>query len=107
MMDDLPPEGVGTSTIVALLTLADLSAALPAAGLSPKRLADLQSSIRTISRIAGRNPEHVPLALPTLRRILEHVVAGTRGLSKKTAQNLRSNLCAAIEASGLKRLLRT
>lgn len=106
-MEDLPPEGVDAGTVADLLTLADLSAPLPAAGLSPKRLADLQSSIRTISRIVGRNPEHVPFELPALRRILKHVVAGTEGLSKKTVQNLCSNLGAAIEASGLKWLLRT
>ena len=47
--------------------------------------------------------EHVPLDLPALRRILKHGAPGTEGLSKKTLQNLHSNLGAAIEASGLRR----
>jgi hypothetical protein len=106
-MEDLPPEGLEAGTIAALLTLADLSVALPAAGLPPKRLADLQSSIRTIYRIIGRNPEHVPFELPALQRILKPGAPGTEGLLKKTVQNLRSNLGAAIEASGLKRVRRT
>jgi integrase len=106
-MEDLPPQGFEPRIGATQLTLADLLATLSTAVLPPKRLADLQSSVRTICRIVGRNPEHIPLDLPVIRRILKHEAPGTEGPSKKTLQNLRSNLGAAIKASGLKSLLRT
>jgi integrase len=105
-MEQLPPEGFEIRAVKAL-TLADVLAALATAGLAAKRIADLQSAIRTISRIVGRSLENIPLDLPNLRRILKQGAPGTEGLSKKTLQNLRSNLTAAIEVSGLKKLIRT
>jgi integrase len=82
-------------------------AALVTTGLAPKRLADLQSAVRKISSILGRSPEQVPLEIPNLRRTLKQGAPGTEGLSRKTLQNLRANLGAAIELSGLKKVLRT
>jgi integrase len=105
-MEQPPRNGFETRAVKAL-TLSEVSAALAAAGLAPKRLADLQSAVRKVSAIVGRSPEQVPLELPNLRRTLKQGAPGTEGLSKKTLQNLRSNLGAAIEASGLKKILRT
>ena len=83
------------------LTLADVVAALPLAGFAPRRLMDLQSAFRTICGIAGRSPEH---SRSTFRRFGASFDrgAGNAGLSRKTLQNLKSNLGAAIAASGLK-----
>src|SRR5262245_35405236 len=105
-MEQFPPEGFEIRAVKAL-TLADVLAAVATTGLPAKRIADLQSAIRTISRIVGRSPVNIPLDLPNLRRILKQGAPGTEGLSRKTLQNLRANLGAAIELSGLKKVLRT
>src|SRR6476619_6015724 len=101
-MEHLPPDSFAPAK-----TLADVVAALPLAGLMPRRLMDLQSAIRTICGIASRTPEQLPLDLPALRRTLAPGAPGTEGLSRKTLQNLKSNLGAAIAASGLKSAKRT
>ena len=101
-MEDLPPDRFEPAKAATKLTLADVVAALPLAGFAPRRLMDLQSAFRTICGIAGRSPEQLPLDLPAVRRILRQGALGTEGLSRKTLQNLKSNLGAAIAASGLK-----
>ena len=55
-MEDLPPDSFEPAKAATQLTLADVIAALPMAGLPPRRLMDLQSAIRTICRYCRPQP---------------------------------------------------
>jgi len=82
-------------------TLADVLAALDGKDLSALRRRDLASAVRRVARMAGQAPDQVPLDLKVLSAILERGPANGKVPSPKTVQNLRSDLLAAIDTSGL------
>ena len=104
-MEQLPPDGFQSRAVKAL-TLSDVSGGSRGSWARTERLADLQSAVRNVSAIVRKGPEQVPLELPNLRRTGTGS-PGDRGAVEEDPQNLRSNLGAAIEASGLKKILRT
>jgi hypothetical protein len=88
------------------ITLADLYlAVLNMLSLGKTRRRDLLSAIVRIGRIAGRELSQIPLNPCRLKMILEQGSPGTEALSRKSLQNLRSDLAAAIAVSGLSKFL--
>jgi integrase len=84
-------------------TLADLLPALDATtGLSDTRLRDLRSSVKRVALLLGDDAGRIPLDLPAISAKLAAITPAVSGLSLKTFSNNRSNLLAAVKASGLK-----
>jgi integrase len=83
-------------------TLTEVLAALDGKDLSALRRRDLASAVRRVARMAGLEPHQVPLELKALSAIFERGPANGKIPSPKTVQNLRSDLLAAIDMSGLK-----
>jgi hypothetical protein len=89
-------------------TLKDVLDRLAAeAGLSDTRKRDLRSAVATYSKTMGEAPAGVALNVSAIRKNLESVVALQGRLSPKRLANLRSDLAAAIAASGLSPMLVT
>lgn len=99
--------GPDAPTVTAQATLANVLAALDGKSLSDTRLRDLASAVRRIARMAGHEPDQVALDLKVLTAILGRGPANGRIPSPKTIQNLRSDLMAAIDTSGLKPISKT
>jgi hypothetical protein len=99
----------GASFVAATeLTLADVDLAIRGSTeLSETRKRDLLSAVRRVGKIANRELEDIRLDPQELRYLLVPGRPGTEHLSPKGLQNLRSDLIAAIAASGLRPLLRT
>jgi hypothetical protein len=90
------------------ITLADLYlAVLNVQGLGRTRHRDFLSAIVRIGTITGRELNQIPLDPRQLNKILEQGAPGAESLSQKSLRNLRSDLAAAIAASGLAKFLRT
>ncbi len=84
-------------------TLADVLACLEADwGLLPTRKRDLRSAIHGFCRLTDRDPSMVAASVAELKSGLGTVNAARAGLSKKTLDNLRSNLLAALRESGIR-----
>ena len=77
------------------------------AGLSQTRKRDLRSAVTCFARLLGQPPAAIPLALADIRRVLDSMVPARAQISRKRWANLRSDLAAAIEASGLRPMLKT
>jgi integrase len=99
---------VPTSSEVATTTLQDVLdriAANPAITNTRKR--DLRSAILSFGKQADKPPSSIPLHLGELRRVLDETDGTLAKVSAKRRANLRSDLTAAIEASGVHPMLRT
>jgi hypothetical protein len=89
-------------------TLADVERAIDArTGLSDCRKRDLLSGVRRVGKINNRDLKDISLHPKQLRGLLVPGAPATEHLSRKSLQNLRSDLAAAIALSGLRPLLRT
>src|SRR5687767_2748850 len=86
------------------LTLADVLDALEEASpdLSPVRIRDLRSAIARFCTLTGEEPGRIALDLAQLRTRLNAINPVAAGISPKSFANIRSDLLAAIAASGLK-----
>ncbi len=85
------------------LTLADvLDAVEMSPDLSPVRIRDLRSAISRFCALTGEVPGRIALDLAQLRNRLNAINPVTAGISPKSLANIRSDLFAAITASGLK-----
>jgi len=86
------------------LTLADVLDALEDASpdLSPVRIRDLRSAIARFCTLIGEAPGRIALDLAQLRARLNAINPVAAGISPKSFANIRSDLFAAIKASGLK-----
>jgi integrase len=71
--------------------------------LPPVRIRDLVSAISCFCRLIGAAPDSVQLDLGAIRDRLDAIHPVVHGISAKRLANLRSDLFAAIAASGLKR----
>jgi integrase len=97
----LPP-----STIpVTLETVIDRLASNDA--LSDVRKRDLRSAVRTLAKLQEKLPGDILLDLANIRTTLDGIVPAQAKVSRKRLANLRSDLAAAIEASGLRPMFRT
>ena len=85
-------------------TLADVLNALEqaAASLSPIRVRDLRSAIARFCTLTGEEPGRIALDLAQLRSRLNAINPIAAEISSKSFANIRSDLFAAITASGLK-----
>jgi ER-bound oxygenase mpaB/B'/Rubber oxygenase, catalytic domain len=101
MKIDPPPP---TTTVVTLQTVLSR---LAAPELTAPRRRDLISAVRTFARLVGEPPAAIPLDLSAFRQRLDRMVPARAAISPKRWSNLRSDLGAAIAASGLQPILRT
>ena len=96
------------STPAAPVTLQEVIDRLGAnAELSDTRKRDLRSAIVTYGKILCKSPASIPLDLAALRKTLDGVVPLQAKVSRKRWANLRSDIAAAIDASGLQLMLKT
>jgi hypothetical protein len=75
--------------------------------LSVTRLRDLRSSVACFAAIVDSSPPHVALELAAIRSVLDLMVPIQAKVSRKRWANLRSDLAAAIAASGLLPMIKT
>jgi integrase len=75
--------------------------------LSEIRKRDLRSAVVTFARLTGQAPALILLDLAGIRARLDAMVPAQAKVSRKRWANLRSDLAAAIEASGLRPMLKT
>jgi integrase len=76
-------------------------------GLSETRKRDLRSAVVTFAKLGERTPAMIALDLAAVRAALDGMVPAEAKVSRKRWANLRSDLAAAIEASGLCPMLKT
>jgi integrase len=74
---------------------------------SDTRQRDLHSAVTCFARLQGQPPAAIPLNLADIRQILDRTAPAGAGISAKRFANLRSDLAAAIGASGLQPMLKT
>jgi hypothetical protein len=95
-------------TIVSPATLQDVIDRLAGNGsLSATRKRDLRSAVVTFGKLVDKTPALIPLDLADIRATLDAMVPAQAKVSAKRWANLRSDLAAAIEASGLRPMLKT
>ena len=99
--DTVPP----TAAPATLQDVIDRLAGNP--DLSDTRKRDLRSAVRTYGKLVERPLSAIPLDLADIRGTLERMVPAQAKVSRKRWANLRSDLVAAIAASGLRPMLRT
>src|SRR5689334_10543155 len=88
-------------------TLKDVLDRLAAADLPASRRRDLRSAVMTYAKLIEREPTSIMLDLAEIRRTLDRLVPAEAQVSAKRWANLRSDLAAALGASGLVPMLRT
>jgi integrase len=64
--------------------------------LSPTRKRDMISAINQTCRMIGRDPKHMTSDIQVLKAAFNTVHPSQHGISRKTLQNIKSNLLAAI-----------
>src|SRR5258708_217587 len=75
-------------------------------GLSVTRKRDLRSAIVSFTKLAGRSAAAIPLDLDVVRDLLDGRLPTAAKVSAKRWANIRSDLVAAINASGLMPMLK-
>jgi hypothetical protein len=70
--------------------------------LSETRRRDLRSAVVTYGKVTGEPLSTIPMDLVAMRRTLDGLVPMQVKVSRKRWANLRSDLAAAIAASGLR-----
>ena len=93
------------SVAITLAEVVDRLSANP--DLSDTRKRDLRSAIVTYGKIVGQPLAEIQLDLAAIRKTLDGVVPLQAKVSRKRWANLRSDIAAAIAASGLQPMLKT
>ena len=75
--------------------------------LAVSRRRDLRSAVTTFAKLAEKPPAEILLDLGAIRRTLDSMVPAQAKVSAKRWLNLRSDLAAAIDVSGLRPMLKT
>jgi integrase len=75
--------------------------------LSPNRRRDLRSAVTAFAKLKGLAPAKIELDLAQIRETLDSSAPAQAQVSSKRWSNLRSDLAAAIDASGLVAMLKT
>ncbi len=88
-----------------LQTVLDRLSANPALTLSRKR--DLRSAVTCFAKLMDQPPAAIPLDLAAIRQTFDTIVPARAKVSPKRWANMRSDLAAAIDASGLRPMLKT
>jgi integrase len=100
--------GIPSKTTAAATTLAEVVERLCAnADLSDTRKRDLRSAVVIYGKIVGAPLGEIPLELAAIRKTLDGVVPLQGKVTRKRWANLRSDLAAAIAASGVQPMLKT
>jgi integrase len=99
--DPIPPPAAP----VTLQDVIDRLVANPS--LSETRKRDLRSAVTTFAKLVERTPAMIALDLAGIRATLDSMVPAEAKVSRKRWANLRSDLAAAIGASGLQPMLKT
>jgi hypothetical protein len=102
MKIDSPPT---ITTAVTLQTVIDRLAGHPELTGSRKR--DLRSAVTSFAKLRGQAPAAISLDLAEIRQALDRMIPARAQISCKRWANLRSDLAAAIAASGLQPMLKT
>src|SRR5690242_9502717 len=102
MKTTAPPVAVKSAT---LQDVVDRVASDPSLPTGRKR--DLRSAVVILGRLMGQPLRQLPLDLAEIRRVLDATVPAQVAVSAKRFANLRSDLSAAIAASGLHPILKT
>jgi integrase len=89
-----------TTTPVTLQTVVDRLAAHPE--LTTSRRRDLRSAVISFAKLTDQSPAAVVLNLDEIRKTLDAIVPARAKISRKRWANIRSDLAAAIDASGLR-----
>ncbi len=97
--DPIPPTA-------APATLQDVIDRLAGGSLPDTRKRDLRSAVVTYAKLTDRRPAAIPLDLADIRETLDGMVPAQAKVSRKRWANLRSDLAAAFDASGLRPMLR-
>jgi len=93
---------------VAAVTLQTVLDRLPTnSALTVNRVRDLRSAVTTFAKLLDQAPAAIPLDLAAMRHTLDTIVPARRQISPKRWRNIRSDLGAAIDASGLRPILQT
>ena len=71
------------------------------------RKRDLRSAVVTFGKLMGQAQALIPLDLASIRAALDAMVPAQAKVSRKRWANLRSDLASAIEAAGLRPMLKT
>lgn len=93
------------TTAVTLQTVLDCLSANP--GLTVGRKRDLRSAVSCFAKLMDQPPAAVPMDLAAIRKSLDRMVPARARISPKRWANIRSDLAAAIDASGLRPMLET
>jgi integrase len=88
-------------------TLQDVLARLATADIGESRRRDLRSAVTSYAKLVGKEAASIPLDLAELRQTLDRMVPAEAEVSAKRWANLRSDLAAAIGASGLVAMLKS
>ena len=75
--------------------------------LSDTRRRDLRSAVTSFAALIDSSPAYVSLDLAAIRSVLDLMVPIQAKVSRKRWANLRSDLAAAIGASGFRQMLKT
>src|SRR4029077_16665905 len=75
--------------------------------LSETRRRDLRSAVVIYGKLKGEPLSAIPLDLAAIRCALDGIVPAQARLSRKRWANLRSDLAAALDVSGLQPMLKT
>jgi integrase len=75
--------------------------------LSEARKRDLRSAVISFAKLTEQPPAAIPLDIAHIRRTLDGIVPARAKISAKRWANLRSDLTAAIRASGLRPMFKT
>jgi integrase len=95
----------GSAVPVTLKDVVDRLTANP--DLSDTRKRDLRSAVVIYGKLKGEPLSAMPLDLAAIRRTLEGIVPAQAKVSRKRWANVRSDLVAALDASGLQPMLKT
>ncbi len=96
-----------TQVSAAAATLQDVLDRLSDDGVVDSRKRDLRSAVASFAKLVDKARGLIPLDLAEIRRALDSAVPAQAGVSAKRWANLRSDLSAAIAASGLRPILKT
>ena len=89
------------STSLSTASLADVLNALASKNLSPTRRRDLCSAVKRFAGLVGEPLDRISAHPRDLAKLLARIEPARVGLSAKSLQNLKSDLLAAVAASGL------
>ena len=96
-----PDLGAGAFRDPGAPSLASLLAALTAADLPPRQVADLRSAVRSLCRVLGKPPSEVPADPGVLGRALRRALPAAAGIAPARWANIKSLVLKALAADRL------